>query len=54
MLTAQRDFLKNFENVVNSRVDIREDIKQYQETLSCALSKADYSFGENIYMFPSD
>ena len=26
-LTAQRAFLNNFENVVNRRVDIREDIK---------------------------
>ena len=29
-LTAQSAFLNNFENVVNRRVDIREDIKRYQ------------------------
>ena len=31
-LTAQSDFLDNFENVVNHRVNIREDIKHYQDS----------------------
>ena len=53
-LTAQSAFLNNFENVVNRRVDIREDIKRYQDTLSYASSKVDYRMGENIYMLPSD
>ena len=53
-LTAQSAFLNNFENVVNHRVDIREDIKHYQGTLSYASSKVDYSVGENLYMLPSD
>ena len=53
-LTAQSAFLDNFENVVNHRVDIREDIKRYQDTLSYASSKVDYSVGQNIYMLPSD
>ena len=53
-LTAQSAFLNNFENVVNRRVDIREDIKCYQDTLSYASSKVDYSVGENIYMLRSD
>ena len=53
-LTAQSAFLNNFENVVNRRVDIREDIKRYQDILSYASSKVDYSVGENIYMLPSD
>ena len=35
-LTAQSAFLNNFENVVNRKVDIREDIKRYQDTLSYA------------------
>ena len=39
---------------VNHRVDIREDIKHYQDTLSYTLSKVDYRMGENIYMLPSD
>ena len=53
-LTAQSAFLNNFENVVNCRVDIREDIKCYQDTLSYASSKVNYSMGQNIYMLPSD
>ena len=53
-LTAQSAFLNNFENVVNHRLDIREDIKRYQDTLSYASSKVDYSVGEHLYMLPSD
>ena len=53
-LTAQSAFLNNFENVVNCREDIREDIKRYQDTLSYASSKVNYSVGENLYMLPSD
>ena len=53
-LTAQSAFLDNFENIVNRRVHIREDIKHYQDTLSYASSKVDYSVGQNIYMLPSD
>ena len=47
-LTAQSAFLNNFENVVNRRVNIQEDIKRYQDTLSYTSSKVDYSVGENI------
>ena len=36
------------------RVDIRGDIKRYQDTLSYTSSKVDYSVGESIYMLPSD
>ena len=53
-LTAQSAFLNNFENVINRIVNIHEDFKRYQDTLSYASSKADYSVGENIYMLPSD
>ena len=53
-LTAQSAFLNNFENVVNRRVDIREDVKRNQETLSYASSKVDYSVGENLFMLPSN
>ena len=52
-LTAQKAFLNNFENIVNRRVDIWEDIKHYQDTLSYLSSKVDYSVGENIYMLYS-
>ena len=54
MATAQSPFLNNFENVVNRRVNIQEDIKRYQDTLSYASGKVDYSIGESIYMIPSD
>ena len=53
-LTTQKAFLNNFEDIVNRRVNIQEDIKHYQDTLSYASSKVDYSMGENIYMLPSD
>ena len=53
-LTAQSAFLNHFENVVNRRVDIQEDVKRYQETLSYTLSKVDYSVGENLFMLPSN
>ena len=53
-LTAQSAFLNNFENVVNHSVNIQEDIKCYQETLSYASSKVDYSIGENLFMLPSN
>ena len=35
-------------------MDIREDIKRYQDTLSYASSKVDCSIRESIYMIPSD
>ena len=53
-LTAQSAFLNNFEDIENRRVNIQEDIKHYQDTLSYASSKVDYSIGESIYMIPSD
>ena len=53
-LTAQSAFLNNFENIVNCSVNIQEDIKRYQETLSYASSKVDYSIGENIFMLPTN
>ena len=53
-LIAQSAFLNNFEDIVNRKVDVREDIKCYQDTLSYASSKADYSLGQNIYMLPSN
>ena len=53
-LTAQSALVNNFENIVNCRVNIQEDIKHYQDTLSYTSSKVDYSVGESIYMIPSD
>ena len=53
-LTTQKAFPNNFEDIINRRVDIQEDIKRYQDTVSYASSKVDHSMGENIYMLPSD
>ena len=53
-LTAQSAFLNNFENVVNQKVDIQEDVKRYQDALSYASSKVNYSVGENLFMLPSN
>ena len=53
-LDAQRTFLNTFENIVNRRVNIPEDIRRFQKTLQYARSKVDYAIGEFVYMFPSD
>ena len=53
-LTAQSAFLNNFEDIVNRKVDVREDIKHYQDTLNYAWSKVDYRVGERLYMLPSN
>ena len=53
-LDAQRVFLNTFENIINRRVDIPEDIQRFQKTLQYAKSKVDYVIGEFIYMLPSD
>ena len=52
-LTIQKAFQNNFKNVVNCRVDIREGIKCYQDTLSYASSKVDYNMGEGVYILSS-
>ena len=46
--------MNNFENIVNRKVNIQEDIKHYQDTLSYTSSKVDYGVGEHLYMLPSD
>ena len=53
-LDAQRTFLNTFENIVNRRVNIPEDIRRFQKTLQYARSKVDYAIGELVYMLPSD
>ena len=53
-LDAQRTFLNTFENIVNRRANIPEDIRRFQKTLQYARSKVDYAIGEFIYMLPSD
>ena len=53
-LDAQCTFLNTFENIVNRRVNIPEDIRRFQKTLQYARSKVDYAISEFIYMLPSD
>ena len=53
-LDAQRTLLNTFENIVNRRVNIPEDIRRFQKTLQYAWSKVDYVIGEFIYMLPSN
>ena len=53
-LDAQRTFLNTFENIVNRRVNIPEDIRRFQKTLQYVRSKVDYVISEFIYMLPSD
>ena len=53
-LDAQRTFPNTFENIVNRRVNIPEDIRRFQKTLQYARSKVDYVIGEFVYMIPSD
>ena len=53
-LDAQCTFLNTFENIVNRRVNIPEDIRRFQKTLQYGRSKVDYVIGEFIYMLLSD
>ena len=53
-LDAQQTFLNTFENIVNRRVNIPEDIRRFQKTLQYVRSKVDYVIGEFIYMLPSN
>ena len=53
-LDAQQTFLNTFENIVNRRVDIPEDMRRFQKTLQYARSKVDCVIGEFIYMLLSD
>ena len=53
-LDVQRTFLKSFENIVNRRVNIPEDMQRFQKTLQYARSKVDYAISKFIYMLLSD
>ena len=46
--------MNNFENIINRRVDISEDIQMFQKTLQYARSKVDYAVAEYVYLLPSD
>ena len=53
-LDVQGTFLNTFENIVNRKVNIPEDIQRFQKTLQYARSKVGYAIGEFVYMLPSD
>ena len=53
-LDAQKVFLNTFENIINRRADIPEDIQRFQKTLQYGRSKVYYVIGEFICMLPSD
>ena len=53
-LDAQQVFRNTFENIINRRVDIPEDIQRFQKTLQYARSEVDYVIGEFIYMLLSN
>ena len=51
---AQKQFLANVEDAINSPVDLPSSIKRYQDVLRYARSKVDYAIGIGLYMLPSD
>ena len=51
---AQKQFLANVEDSVNSAVDLPSSIERYQSTLQYARSKVDFAVGLGLYMVPSD
>ena len=51
---AQKQFLANIEDAINSPVDLPSQISRYQNTLKYARSKVDYVYGIGLYMSPSN
>ena len=51
---AQKQFLANVEDVINSEVDLPGSIERYQLVLQYARSKVDFVVGLGLYMIPSD
>ena len=51
---AQKQFLANLEDAINSSIDLPDSIARYQSTLKYARSKVDYAVGYGLYMLPSD
>ncbi len=53
-LDAQKQFLANVEDAINSEVSIPDSIDRYQKTLQFARSKVDFVIGRELYMLPSN
>ena len=51
---AQKQFLANVEDAINSEVDLPSSIERYQSTLQYARSKVDYVIGLDLYIIPND
>ena len=51
---AQKQFLANVQDAINSPVDLPTQISKYQNVLKYARSKVDYAYGLGLYMSPSD
>ena len=51
---AQKQFLANIEDAINSPVDLPRQIARYQSTLKYARSKVDFVYGTGLYMSPSN
>ena len=51
---AQKQFLANVEDAINSVVDLPNSIDRYQRTLQYAQSKLDFVVGHGLYLLPSN
>ena len=51
---AQKQFLANIEDAINSPVDLPSQVARYQSTLKYARSKVDFVYGTGLYMSPSN
>lgn len=51
---AQKQFLADVEDAINSPVDLPSQITRYQNTLKYARSKVDFVYGIGLYMSPSN
>ena len=51
---AQKQFLANTEDAIQSPVDLPSQITRYQNALKYARTKVDYVFGFGLYMTPSN
>ena len=51
---AQKQFIVNVEDAINSEVDLPSSIDRYQRTLQYSRSKVDFVIGHGLYMLPSN
>ena len=51
---AQKQFLANIEDAINSPVDLPSQLAKYQSTLKYARSKVEFVYGTGLYMSPGN